>query len=262
MAGTTTERAIFEVPAWLPPDTEESVVGTQWHQEAVDALATMLREVGRRHGTPWGIARGIALLDPGRSQPLGLPWAEPTWRARYPDGKPYDPKPDVIVLARPLPTGDIAGVSLADVGIPLFIGEVASKSTLGNDMGFKKDVYEFVGVPEYIVFDATGSLIAPALHAWHLEEGAYVPWVADDDGWWRSRSLGISFQPTQPFMTIRDREGRQLSLPHQAFEREYTLERVEHELVEAQRRIAEMEAQLRALRGDGTSGESGDVSPP
>jgi Uma2 family endonuclease len=247
MVGTTTERAIFEVPAWLPADTEESVVGTQWHQEATGALATVLREVGRGHGTPWGIARGIALLDTG---------------ARYPDGKPYDPKPDVMVLARPLPTGDIAGVSLADVGIPLFIGEVASKSTLGNDMGFKKDVYEFVGVPEYIVFDATGSLIAPALHAWRLEKGAYVPWVADDDGWWRSCSLGIGFQPTQPFLTIRDREGRQLSLPHQAFEREYTLERVEHELAEAQRPIAEMGARLRALRGDGTSGESGDGSPP
>jgi hypothetical protein len=73
------------------------------------------------------------------------------------------------------------------------------------------------------------------------------------------RAIFESFQPTQPFLTIRDREGRQLSLPHQAFEREYTLE---HELAEAQRRIAEMEAHLRALRGDGASGESGDVSPP
>lgn len=243
MVESTSERAVFVVPAWLPADTEESVVGTQWHQEAIDALATMLAEVGRRHGTGWGVARGIALLDTD---------------ARYPDGKPYDPKPDVMVLARPLPEGDIAGVSLADVGIPRFVGEVASKSTFGTDMGLKKDIYECVGVPEYILFDATGSLIAPALHAWRLEEGAYVPWVADD-GWWRSRSLGIAFQPTQPFLTIRDREGRQLSLPHQAFEREYTLE---HELAAAQRRIAEMEAQLRALRGDGTSGESGGMSPP
>jgi hypothetical protein len=73
------------------------------------------------------------------------------------------------------------------------------------------------------------------------------------------RAIFESFQPTQPFMTIRDREGRQLSLPHQAFERESTLE---HELAEAQRRIAEMEAQLGARHGDGTSGESGDGSPP
>jgi hypothetical protein len=73
------------------------------------------------------------------------------------------------------------------------------------------------------------------------------------------RAIFESFQPTQPFMTIRDREGRQLSLPHQAFEREYTLE---HELAEAQHQIAEMEAHLCALHGDGTSGESGDGSPP
>ncbi|HKC75048.1 MAG TPA: hypothetical protein VKF37_12735 [Chloroflexota bacterium] len=76
------------------------------------------------------------------------------------------------------------------------------------------------------------------------------------------RAIFESFQPTQPFMTIRNRAGRQLSLPHQALEREYTLERVEHQLAEVQRRIAQMEAQLRALHGDGTSGESGDLALP
>ena len=60
-------------------------MGSQWHQEAIDALANMLVEVGRRHGTAWGVARGIALLDTG---------------ARYPDGKPYDPKPDVVTNRR------------------------------------------------------------------------------------------------------------------------------------------------------------------
>ena len=99
MVGTTTERAIFAVPAWLPPDTEESVVGTQWHREATGALATMLVEVGRRHGAGWGIARGIALLDTG---------------ARYPDGKPYGPKPDVVTNRRVYPaacSGDRARLS-------------------------------------------------------------------------------------------------------------------------------------------------------
>jgi hypothetical protein len=76
------------------------------------------------------------------------------------------------------------------------------------------------------------------------------------------RAIFERFQPTQPFLTIRDRKGRPFSLPNQAFEREYTLERVEHEFAEAQRRIAEMEAQLRAPRADGTSGKSEDVSPP
>jgi len=50
MIEATTERAALVAPVWLLPDTEESVVGTQWHQEAIDALASMLVEVGRRHG--------------------------------------------------------------------------------------------------------------------------------------------------------------------------------------------------------------------
>lgn len=74
MIEATTERGTFIVPDWLTPDTEESIVGTQWHQEAVGALASMLVEVGRRHGLAWGVARGITLLGTG---------------ARYSDGKPY-----------------------------------------------------------------------------------------------------------------------------------------------------------------------------
>jgi len=233
MVETVSRHATFEVSEWLPEDTEESVMGTQWHQEAIDALATMIVEVGRRHGSGWSVARGISLLDTG---------------ARYASGRSYDPKPDVMTLARPLPAGDIAGVSLADVSVPLFICEVASRSTLGNDIAFKKDVYEYVGVQEYIVFDAAGGLIAPALHAWRRDKAGYVPWVADDDGWWRSQALHISFQPTQPFMTVRDRDGRQLSLPSRAYEREARLDRLEEELSDARRRIAEMEDQLRRPR--------------
>ena len=143
-------------------------MGTQWHQEAIDALATMLAEVGRRHGATWGVARGIYLRDTG---------------ARYPNGTAYDPKPDVMVLARPLPDEDVAGVSLSAVGAPLFVAEVASKSTLGNDLSFKKGVYEVARVREYSAFDAAGYLIAPALHAWRLDGHAYVPGAAAEDGW-------------------------------------------------------------------------------
>ena len=234
MIEATTESGTFVVPDWLAPDTEESVVGTQWHQEAIGALASMLVEVGRRHGLAWGVARGITLLGTG---------------ARYPDGKPYDPKPDVMVLPHALPDGDITGVSLSD-DRPLFIAEVVSKSTSGNDLGFKKEVYELARIPEYVTFDPSGHLIAPVLHAWRLEDGVYVPWVADDDGWWHSSTLDITFRPLPPFLTIRDRAARDVSLPRRAFERESQLEQLEQDLVEAQRRIAEMEARLRDPRAE------------
>ena len=209
---------------------------TQWHQEAIDALAGMLVEVGRRHVAGWGVAHGIALLDTG---------------TQYPDGKPYDPKPDVMVLPQPLPDDDISSLSLVDAGVPLFIAEVASKSTWGNDLGLKKGVYEPARVSEYITFDPSGHLIAPALHAWRLEDGVYAPWVADDDGWWYSRALAITFRPAQPFLAIRDRDQRPLSLPRRAFEREDRVEQLEQELAEARRRIADIEAQLRHPPGQG-----------
>ncbi len=215
MVEATTDRTAFVVPSWLPPDTEESVMGAQWHQEAIDALASMLVEVGRRYGRTWGVARGITLLDSG---------------ARYPNGKPYDPKPDVMVLPQPLPDGDISGISLVDAGAPLFIAEVASKSTWGNDLSFKKEVYAFAQVQEYIAFDPSGHFIAPALQTWRLVNGTYGPWVAGDDGWWRSPALDITLRPAQPFLAVRDRDGRQLSVPRRAFEREYQLEQ---ELAEA-----------------------------
>lgn len=50
-------------------------------------------------------------------------------------------------------------------------------------------------------------------------------------------------------MTIRDRDGRRIDPPRRTFERAEQLEQIEQELAEAQQRIAEMEAQLRRLRG-------------
>ena len=73
----------------------------------------------------------------------------------------------------------------------------------------------------------------------------YVPWGAAEDGWWHSRALDVAFQPAQPFLAVRDRDGRQLSPPRRAFEREHRVEQLERELAEARRRIADLEAQAR-----------------
>jgi len=51
----------YRVPDTLPDDTEESIVGTEWHQEAISALTGMLREAARRHGTAW---RGMGRMQP------------------------------------------------------------------------------------------------------------------------------------------------------------------------------------------------------
>lgn len=218
----------FRVPDWLPSDTEESVVGTEWHQEAIGALADMLREAARRHGASWGVCEQVALRV-----------------LSYENGHPYDPRPDVMVLARPLSSGNLSSVHLDDVGAPLFIAEVASDSTVGNDIGEKRRAYAAVGVREYLVFDPDGNLLSAPVLAWRLVSGAYVPSRPDPDGWWRSLSLDVAFHDAQPFLRVRDRDGREIELSRDVRQRAHDLEQ---RLSEAERRRAVLEEELERLR--------------
>lgn len=242
MAQATTWTTAYRVPDALPSDTEESVVGTEWHQEAIGALADMLREVKRRRRAKWGVCEQIALL--------GL---------QHEDGTPYTPRPDVMVLARPLPGGDVSSIPLTEAGIPHFIAEVASTSTVGNDVGDKRQAYAAIGVPEYIVFDPDGDLLPVPLRAWRLQASAYVPWEPEADGSWHSASLDVAFAATRPVLGVRDRDGRTIELSHEvrahaeyleqhAGHLEQQLREAEQSRAEEAQRRAELEEQLRRLR--------------
>ena len=196
----------------------------------------VLREVAERRGATWGLCEQIALL--------GL---------QYEDGSPYNPRPDVMVLAQPLPGGHISAIPLSEAGIPLFIAEVASDSTAGNDVGNKRLDYAAIGVPEYVVFDPVGNVLSTPLLAWRLEPGGYVSWRPDANGSWWSGSLDIAFQATQPFVGVRDRDGTQIEpsreVRRRARQLEQRLHEVEERLAAAEQARAELEEQLRRLRG-------------
>ncbi len=179
----------YLVPNHLMSDTEESVVGALWHQRSISTLADMLEDVSARRGAVWGVADQIAII--------GL---------QHDDGTDYDPRPDVMVLRQPL-VGNPASVRLDRVGAPLFVAEVASDSTKLNDQGDKRQAYAAIGIPEYVVFDPDGSLLATPILAWRLENGSYVRWYAEADGWWHSTALDLSFRAAQPLLSVRDRDG-------------------------------------------------------
>jgi len=50
MVQTATWATTYRVPDTLLSDTEESVVGTQWHQDARFQLTDMLRDIADRRG--------------------------------------------------------------------------------------------------------------------------------------------------------------------------------------------------------------------
>lgn len=228
---------VYRVPDTLPDDTEESVVGTEWHQEATGDTADKLREGARRQAAPWGVCEQIALV--------GL---------RHRDGRPYDPRPDVMVLSRPLLAGSLSSVALAEVGAPLFIAEVASRSTVSDDVGDKRHAYEAIGAQEYVVFDPDGALLSAPLFAWRLEHGAFIPWQPDAEGWWRSAALGLSFRHAHPLLRMRDHVGREIpptSALHILLEGAQTaLEGAQTALEEERRQRAALDEELRHLRGE------------
>jgi Uma2 family endonuclease len=187
-----------EIPAWLLDDTEESVLGTEWHQEAYGATATMLQEEADGRGATWGVCVQIELS--------GLP---------RPGGKAYNPRPDVMVLKQPI-AGDRAAVALSVVGAPLFVAEIVSASTLRNDLEGKGIAYAAAGISEYLLFDPAGTLLGTSIVAWRLpgpSARVYQPWPPEPDGSWRSQALDVWFVPDPPFLRVRGNDGRLLDPP-------------------------------------------------
>ena len=103
-----------------------------------------------------------------------------------------------------------ANYYLWEVGkAPDFVMEVASPSTAHNDMGYKRDLYAWLGVTEYWRFNPTkDKRYGPEIIGERLVDGQYVPYemIEEPDGSVRSHSdvLGLDFVWTGFSYDIRD----------------------------------------------------------
>ena len=187
-------RTIVLGPAFdhLADDTEETLVGSSYHQDAIIDVYRSLRRYRRQCGLPWFIGNQLKLLVP---------------RA---DGRPaYSPSPDVLIHTT-LGTDPRASLSVAREGPPALIIEVLSPSTgLGTDLDLlgKVGAYAAMGVAEYLTFDPTGEIIAEQLRAWRLApEGTSVSWEPTAAWRWQS-DLGIAFAPQGLRLRVFDEAG-------------------------------------------------------
>ncbi len=83
---------------------------------------------------------------------------------------------------------------------PDFVLEVASPGTWTRDAGFKRTLYEGLGVQEYWRFDPCGGLFDPRLQGLTLETGRYrdVPGrLAHGRRVWPSAVLGLDLRPQE-----------------------------------------------------------------
>ena len=185
--------------------------------------------------------------------------------------------PDCVVAFGVNPEGIIArnGYVISEVGKPPdFVLEVASRSTGRRDYTVKREGYAGYGVREYWRFDHTGGRFHDApLAGDTLVEGKYVPIeiIQESDGrlWGYSEVLGLELWWDDGQLRFRDPATNEFlprpeELQDAAYEAQAQVEserkrREEAEAraqaeraarLSAETRLAEMEEELRKLRGE------------
>ncbi len=118
--------------------------------------------------------------------------------------------PDVFVVLG-VPAGDRDSYFVWLEGrVPQWVLEVASRSTVQQDLKRKRDLYERLGVREYWQFDPTGETLGrfagQRLQGHALETGCYEPLRLRPDGSGRSRVLGLELEVQGRLLRFRDPE--------------------------------------------------------
>ena len=114
-------------PPWLlnvllaEDDTEDSVMGSDWHQEAIlEARSVLLTQAEARAGageTPWYVSSQVTII-------VNLPRRDSPWR----------PKPDLFVVVGQPATHRTSYDTRRDGPMPQFVLEVASESTWSSTL--------------------------------------------------------------------------------------------------------------------------------
>ena len=135
--------------------------------------------------------------------------------------------PDVFAAVVPLEGRDALAVDRA--GMPPFVLEVVSSSSLKRDLEEKSEIYRLLGAQEYVIVRL--DLAVPRLEGYRRDESrAWTTWAPDGEGRLWSGVLGLG-------LVLRGREVR-------AVTHEGEVLRTPHE--EAQARAQEAQARARA----------------
>jgi Uma2 family endonuclease len=169
----------------------------------------------------------------------------------YEKGNPEAARAPDVLLAKGVAKWDRPNYLLWEETPPSLIVEVTSRKTRREDQRDKKDIYERIGVEEYVLFDPYGDYLRPRLQGYRLEGGCYQPILPAADGSLESRTTGLTLRP----------EGERLRLVHTATgepllwtdELEGALQRSEATRVQAESRAAEAEA--RAVAAEARAAE-------
>jgi Uma2 family endonuclease len=224
----------------LHDDTEEDLVGADWHQDAIGEVVNALRDQAEIAGLPWHVGHQLTLVASNQGGPA--------WR----------PSPDVMVHSKAGPTPR-EEMTVAIDGIPTLVIEVASKSTWHYDQDTVRGKawgYLTLGVPELLLFDPTGEFLGTSCRGWRSVAGTPEIWRPDDQGRYHSM-LGVAFQAEEQRLRVLDEQLQPILFRHEktalrAGGRRAIAER-DARIAARDAQISRLEAELAVLRGKAES---------
>jgi Uma2 family endonuclease len=128
--------------------------------------------------------------------------------------------PDVMVIFGVEP-GSRDNYKIWEEGeIPKVVFEITSPKTKKEDDGFKKQLYEQIGIEEYWQFDPKGEWITEKLRGYRLVRDEYI---AIED--FHSQSLGLRLEVDGTLIAFyRSDNGEKLLIPDELYEKSEQLE--------------------------------------
>lgn len=121
---------------------------------------------------------------------------------------PGDPKSFVVpdnFVARGVPRGERRIYKIWEEGQPpCLVVEVTSASSRKEDLVDKKDLYERLGVEEYVLHDPLEEYLKPPLQGFRLVNGRYQPMFPEADGSLLSRTTGVTLRREEQRLRLID----------------------------------------------------------
>lgn len=158
--------------------------------------------------------------------------------------------PDVMVIFNIAPGGRDNYKIWEEGQVPVVIFEMTSEGTKNQDTGFKKTLYEQLGVLEYWLFDPKGEWIKEQLQGYRLQGEVYEP-ITDS----RCEPLQLRLQiEGQLIGFYREDTGEKLLIPEElaeALKQERLMrEQAQDQARQAESQVERLKEHLRALGVD------------
>jgi Uma2 family endonuclease len=162
----------LEEEIYYPESDGEPMAETQLHMKEMVYLVEALEE--RFQDTPDVFVAANLFFYYGKGRPSAVV------------------APDLFVV-RGIPKGLRRKYLLweEDGKVPCFVAELTSASTRREDLVAKKELYERLGVEEYLLFDPYGEYLKPPFQGYRLADGRYRRMDFEPDGSLLSQALEV-----------------------------------------------------------------------